>query len=126
MHSEKTFINGHTRIFRCLPEREIQPPLMLSATKYGARRITVSWPGLPGVFFSLVQPELVAKGGKVFLRPYFGRRVMAGATAAKLFKRVCELIESVVQHGSCGPAPGNEHAETTQRRDPSESQEGGS
>lgn len=79
--------------------------LVSSPAKYGVGGVTASWAWPLGVSFGYVQPKPVVRDGEVVVRPCFeflmnfDRRVMAGAAAAKFFKRVCELLESGVEDG---------------------------
>lgn len=74
--------------------------LVSSPAKYGVGSVTASWAWPIGISFGYVGPKPVVRDGEVVVRPCFeflmnfDRRVMAGAAAAKFFKRVCELIES--------------------------------
>lgn len=76
--------------------------LVSSPAKYGVGGVTASWAWPLGVSFGFVQPKAVVRNGEIVARPCFeflvnfDRRVMAGAAAAKFFKRVCELLEAGV------------------------------
>lgn len=74
--------------------------LISSPAKYGVGGVTASWAWPIGISFGLVQPKALVENGEIIIRPCFDflmnfdRRVMAGAAAAKFFKRVCDLLES--------------------------------
>lgn len=74
--------------------------LVSSPAKYGVGSVTATWAWPIGVSFGLVEPKPVVRDGEIVVRPCFefminfDRRVMAGAAAAKFFKRICELLES--------------------------------
>lgn len=74
--------------------------LVSSPAKYGVGRVVATWAWPIGVSFGLVEPRAMVRDGAIVARPCFDlmlnfdRRVMAGAAAAKFFKRICELVES--------------------------------
>ncbi|HMM47192.1 MAG TPA: 2-oxo acid dehydrogenase subunit E2 [Thiobacillaceae bacterium] len=74
--------------------------LVSSPAKYGVGSVTASWAWPIGISFGYVGPRPVVRDGEVVVRPCFeflmnfDRRVMAGAAAARFFKRICELIEA--------------------------------
>lgn len=80
--------------------------LVSSPAKYGVGGVTASWAWPLGISFGYVQPKPVVRDGEVVVRPCFeflmnfDRRVMAGAAAAKFFKRVSELLESGLDEGA--------------------------
>lgn len=80
--------------------------LVSSPAKYGVESMNASWAWPIGVSFGFVQPKPVVRDGEVVVRPCFellvnwDRRVMAGAAAARFFKRVCELLESGAGSGT--------------------------
>lgn len=77
--------------------------LVSSPAKYGVESVTASWAWPIGISFGFVEPKPVVRDGEVVVRPCFeflmnfDRRVMAGAAAAKFFKRVCELLEADIE-----------------------------
>lgn len=74
--------------------------LVSSPAKYGVGGVTASWAWPLGISFGYVQPKAVVRDGQIVARPCFefmmnfDRRIMAGAAAAKFFKRVCDLLEN--------------------------------
>lgn len=74
--------------------------LVSSPAKYGVGSVVATWAWPIGVSFGIVEPRAMVRDGALVARPCFDlmlnfdRRVMAGAAAAKLFKRICELVES--------------------------------
>lgn len=70
-----------------------------SPAKYGVDVITAIWPWPIGVSFGLVKPRPMVVDGQVVPRPSFvltlnfDRRLMAGAQAARFFKRITDLLE---------------------------------
>lgn len=105
--------------------------LVSSPAKYGVGSVTASWAWPIGISFGYVQPKPVVRNGEVVVRPCFeflmnfDRRVMAGAAAAKFFKRVCELLESGVESRLHNPAPNNEAVGVGQHGEPVESPDEG-
>jgi hypothetical protein len=73
--------------------------LISSPAKYGVDVVVGSWSHPLGVSFGLVKPRPVVRDGAVVVRTVFAltlnfdRRVMAGAQAARFFKRVVEALE---------------------------------
>jgi len=73
--------------------------LISSPAKYGVDGVLGSWPHPIGISFGLVKPRAVVVDGRVEARPTFfltmnfDRRVMAGAQAARFFKRMVDLLE---------------------------------
>jgi pyruvate/2-oxoglutarate dehydrogenase complex dihydrolipoamide acyltransferase (E2) component len=73
--------------------------LVSSPAKYGVDVVVGSWSHPLGVSFGLVKPRPVVVDGTVVARTTFvltlnfDRRVMAGAQAARFFRRVAERIE---------------------------------
>lgn len=73
--------------------------LVSSPAKYGVDIMNGSWTATLGVSFGFVKPRAVAVNGRVEARPTFwfllnfDRRVMAGAQAARFFKRIVTLLE---------------------------------
>lgn len=84
--------------------------LVSSPAKYGVGSVTASWAWPIGVSFGFVQPKPVVRDGEIVVRPCFeflmnfDRRVMAGAAAAKFFKRICELLESGLEKAPGDPS----------------------
>jgi pyruvate/2-oxoglutarate dehydrogenase complex dihydrolipoamide acyltransferase (E2) component len=73
--------------------------LVSSPAKYGIDTIVASWSWPLGVSFGLVKERAVVIDGAVAARPTFNlilnfdRRIMAGAPAARFFKRLVEILE---------------------------------
>jgi pyruvate/2-oxoglutarate dehydrogenase complex dihydrolipoamide acyltransferase (E2) component len=73
--------------------------LISSPAKYGVDVVLGSWSHPLGVSFGLVKPRPVVVDGAIVARPTFAltlnfdRRVMAGAQAARFFRRVVERLE---------------------------------
>lgn len=73
--------------------------LISSPAKYGVDGVVASWTSPLGISFGLVKPRAVVREGRVVARPTFmltlnfDRRVMAGAQAARFFKRFVDLLE---------------------------------
>jgi pyruvate/2-oxoglutarate dehydrogenase complex dihydrolipoamide acyltransferase (E2) component len=73
--------------------------LISSPARYGVDAVLGSWTCPIGVSFGLVRDRPVVVGGKVEVRPTFSltvnwdRRVMAGAQAARFFRRIVERLE---------------------------------
>lgn len=105
--------------------------LVSSPAKYGVGSVTASWAWPIGISFGYVEPKPVVRHGEVVIRPCFeflmnfDRRVMAGAAAAKFFKRVCELIEAGAEAGLQNPVPDHVPEAIGQMGGPGEKQEGG-
>lgn len=74
--------------------------LVSSPAKYGVDTMLGSWPSPLGISFGLAKPRPVVCDGQVVARMTFAlslnfdRRVMAGAQAAKFFRRIVELLEA--------------------------------
>lgn len=70
-----------------------------SPAKYGVDGVVGTWPSPLGVSFGLVKQRPVVRDGKVVACPTFlltlnwDRRVMAGAQAARFFRRIVEILE---------------------------------
>jgi len=75
------------------------PALVSSPSKYGVDAVLGTWPYPIGVSFGLVKRRPVVVGDVVEPRPTFfltlnfDRRVMAGAQAARFFKRMVDALE---------------------------------
>ncbi len=73
--------------------------LISSPAKYGVDAVLGTWMHPIGVSFGLAKPRPVVRDGQVVARPTFtltlnfDRRVMAGAPAARVFKRIVDLLE---------------------------------
>ena len=73
--------------------------LISSPAKYGVDVVVGTWSHPVGISFGLVQPRAVVRDGAIVIRPTFhlsmnfDRRVMAGAQAARFFKRIAENLE---------------------------------
>ncbi len=71
-----------------------------SPAKYGVDSIVATWPWPLGVSFGLVKPRAVIRNGQVVVRTTFNltlnfdRRIMAGAQAARFFKRIVDILEN--------------------------------
>lgn len=74
--------------------------IVSSPAKYGVDAVNATWAWPIGISFGYVEPRAMVRNGALVARPCFSflmnfdRRVMAGAAAAKLFKRMCDLLES--------------------------------
>jgi pyruvate/2-oxoglutarate dehydrogenase complex dihydrolipoamide acyltransferase (E2) component len=105
--------------------------LVSSPAKYGVGSVTASWAWPIGVSFGFVQPKPVVRDGVIVVRPCFeflvnfDRRVMAGAAAAKFFKRVCELLESGLEAGPRNAGPDEMPATTSSLAKATRREEGG-
>jgi pyruvate/2-oxoglutarate dehydrogenase complex dihydrolipoamide acyltransferase (E2) component len=70
-----------------------------SPAKYGVDSVVSSWTAPLGFSFGLVKPRAVVRDGQVVARTTFNlllsfdRTVMAGAPAARYFKRVVDILE---------------------------------
>ncbi len=70
-----------------------------SPAKYGVDVITAIWPWPLGFSFGLVRPRPMVVEGQLAVRPgfvltlNFDRRLMAGAQAARFFKRITDILE---------------------------------
>jgi 2-oxoacid dehydrogenases acyltransferase (catalytic domain) len=73
--------------------------LVSSPAKYGVDSVIAEWAWPIGVSFGLVKPRPVVRDGQIVACPVsnlvmnFDRRVMAGAQAARFFKRIVDLLE---------------------------------
>lgn len=73
--------------------------LVSSPAKYGVDLIVGSWTHPVGVSFGLVKPRPIVIDGEIVVRPTFmltlnfDRRIMAGAQAARFFRRIVERLE---------------------------------
>lgn len=73
--------------------------LISSPAKYGVDAVLGSWSHPLGVSFGLVKPRPVVRDGAIVARTTFSltmnfdRRVMAGAQAARFFRRLVESLE---------------------------------
>lgn len=71
-----------------------------SPAKYGVDAIGATWVWPVGVSFGLVKQRAVVRDGQVVARPTFtltlsfDRRMMAGAQAARFFRRIVEILEA--------------------------------
>lgn len=71
-----------------------------SPAKYGVDGIAATWVWPVGVSFGLVKQRPVVRDGKILACPTFtltmsfDRRLMAGAQAAHVFKRIVDLLEA--------------------------------
>ena len=107
--------------------------LISSPAKYGVDAVVGTWSHPLGVSFGLVKPRPVVRGNEIVACPTFlltlnfDRRVMAGAQAARFFRRIIEHLEraeikssrtpgdkvfSTAGSGSA-PAPGPESPDQT-------------
>lgn len=74
--------------------------MISSPAKYGVDTVLAAWPSPLGFSFGLVKDRVLAKSGKVEICPTFDlimnfdRRLMAGAPAARIFKRIVEVLEN--------------------------------
>jgi hypothetical protein len=73
--------------------------LISSPAKYGVDAVVGTWSHPLGVSFGLVKPRPVVREGAVVARTTFAltlnfdRRVMAGAQAARFFRRITDVLE---------------------------------
>jgi pyruvate/2-oxoglutarate dehydrogenase complex dihydrolipoamide acyltransferase (E2) component len=73
--------------------------LISSPAKYGVDVVVGTWTHAHGVSFGLVKPRPVVRGSEIVacttfaLTLNFDRRVMAGAPAARFFKRMIDVLE---------------------------------
>ncbi len=73
--------------------------LISSPAKYGIDVVAATWAWPLGVSFGLVKQRPVVSGNEVVARPTFiltlnfDRRIMAGAPAARFFKRILDTLE---------------------------------
>ncbi len=88
--------------------------LISSPAKYGVDAILGTWPHPIGISFGLVKPRPVVVAGAIEARPTttltmnFDRRVMAGAQAARFFRRIIEILEAAdLAPARPGPAEGS-------------------
>ena len=88
--------------------------LISSPAKYGVDSVVATWSWPLGISFGLVKPRPIVRDGKVDVRPTFqftlnfDRRVMAGAQAARFFKRVVDILEDpMVELSSVSEQPTN-------------------
>jgi pyruvate/2-oxoglutarate dehydrogenase complex dihydrolipoamide acyltransferase (E2) component len=94
--------------------------LVSSPSKYGVDTVIGAWPSPLGVSFGLVKERAVVRAGQISARPTFtltmnfDRRIMAGASAARMFKRLIERLENaqreLVTQASM-PSPGDPSVE---------------
>jgi hypothetical protein len=81
--------------------------MISSPAKYGVDVIVGTWSHPLGISFGLVRPRPVVRGDQIVACPTFAltmnfdRRVMAGAQAAHVFKRMVDLLE----HAETAMAP---------------------
>lgn len=79
--------------------------MVSSPAKYGADQVTGAWPYTLGVSFGHVKERPVVQNGELavarttFLTLSFDRRILAGATAARLFNRIVGLLENAAEWG---------------------------
>jgi pyruvate/2-oxoglutarate dehydrogenase complex dihydrolipoamide acyltransferase (E2) component len=98
--------------------------LISSPAKYGVDAVVASWTAPLGVSFGLVKPRPVVRDGEVVVRTTFNfllnweRRVMAGAQAARFFRRIMEILEGAETEMApyLGPATGAASAEMASPR----------
>jgi hypothetical protein len=99
--------------------------LVSSPAKYGIDMVNGSWTAPLGVSFGLVKPRAVVVNGRVVARKTFhfvlnfDRRVMAGAQAARFFKRMVEILENARAEMAADPPP------TAERKRAAGGREGG-
>jgi pyruvate/2-oxoglutarate dehydrogenase complex dihydrolipoamide acyltransferase (E2) component len=90
------------------------PVLISSPAKYGVDIVAATWSWPLGISFGLVKQRPVVRGQEVVARPTFhltlnfDRRVMAGAQAARFFKRITDLLEHAATE--MAPSRAGEHA----------------
>lgn len=84
--------------------------MVSSPAKYGVDAVIGAWTSPVGLSFGLVRERAVVRDGQVVARPTvhvslsFDRRVMAGAQAARFFKRVLEHLEAGCVAGDAAAA----------------------
>lgn len=82
--------------------------LLSSPTKYGVDLVVGAWTAPLGISYGLAKDRAVVRDGRVVpcrtfqLILNFDRRIMAGAQAARFFKRIVDLLEKTA---SPAPAP---------------------
>lgn len=82
--------------------------IVSSPAKYGVDAVIGAWASPVGLSFGLVRDRAVVRDGQVVARRTvhvslnFDRRVMAGAQAARFFRRVLDHLEA-----GCGELPGS-------------------
>ena len=92
--------------------------LVSSPAKYGVDVVVGTWSHPLGVSFGLVKPRPVVRGTEIVacltfaLTLNFDRRVMAGAQAARFFKRMVDLLE----HAETEMAPYGSPEDTAPQR----------
>lgn len=88
--------------------------LVSSPAKYGIDSVVATWTSPLGISFGYVKQRPVVCENQIVARPTFNfvlnfdRRVMAGAQAARFFKRMVELLENArdeMQPSGGGPPP---------------------
>jgi hypothetical protein len=85
--------------------------LVSSPAKYGVDSVAATWSSPLGVSFGMVKQRPVVRNGQVTVRPTFffvlnfDRRIMAGAQAAKFFKRITDLLENAEKEICETPPP---------------------
>ncbi|HZT81838.1 MAG TPA: 2-oxo acid dehydrogenase subunit E2 [Gemmataceae bacterium] len=73
--------------------------LISSPAKYGVDVVSATWSWPLGISFGVVKPRPVVRNGEVVAAPTFiltlnfDRRVMAGAQAARFFKRMLDVLD---------------------------------
>lgn len=76
--------------------------LISSPAKYGVDGVVATWSHPLGISFGLVKSRPLVRDGEIISSPTFtltlnfDRRVMAGAQAARFFKRIVELLENAI------------------------------
>jgi pyruvate/2-oxoglutarate dehydrogenase complex dihydrolipoamide acyltransferase (E2) component len=98
--------------------------LISSPAKYGVDAVIGTWSHPLGVSFGLVKPRPVVRDGQIVSRTTFtltlnfDRRVMAGAQAARFFRRITERLEraetEMAPIVSRGPSPRSENRPSAQ------------
>src|SRR5262249_5463 len=92
-----------------------------SPAKYGVDDIAAMWPWPLGVSFGLAKERAVVRGGQVVPRTTFkltlnfDRRLIAGAQAARFFKRITDILEHAGTELAVQPA--QQRCEETEHRD---------
>lgn len=129
MNSQKKSTNWFFRLFCALLDGKAEAHALVPYDTINVGSDTAFWAWPNDISFEYAQPKPVVRDRMTIVRPCFeflvnfDRRVMAAT--AKFFKYVCEPIESVIEPGSQGPAPGSVNAGMAQRGGAIENKEEG-
>ncbi len=102
--------------------------LVSSPAKYGVDAVLGTWSHPLGISFGLVKPRPVVVGSEIVARPTFAltmnfdRRVMAGAQAARFFKRIVDALTHAETNADAdsdpNPRPSDSASYTIEPRNP--------